>query len=232
MVDNPPIINSMKTIALITSRWNSKRLPGKALKMIGSKPLLQHVYDRVIQHTQAVVVTTSESQPIIAYCSDKLIPVFVSNNSFIDEENLIQRMVQAGIHFEAERVLRVWGDCPFLDHDIIEGVLSYKVGYVHPINTTNGLIVTSYNQNSFMRLYSLMTEGDKWHWNDIDEMSGWEKYGFLVTNLDLAMQYHKIRGLNINYQSDLDNANYAVRIYGENLSYKNLIEMYKEQKYE
>ncbi len=39
----------MKTVVIIPARYGSSRLPGKPLKMIDSKPMIQHVFERVSQ---------------------------------------------------------------------------------------------------------------------------------------------------------------------------------------
>ena len=105
----------MRTVAIITSRWNSKRLPGKALADICGKPLLQHVVDRVRQSSvdDVCVATTKSSQPIMDYCHEHKIPFYAHE----DEDDILSRVFRASLSRHATLIVRVWGDTPFLDPD-------------------------------------------------------------------------------------------------------------------
>ena len=217
-------------LAFITSRWNSKRLPGKALTLLEGKPLLQRVVDRVrLSKVDDVVVVTSEnSHPIIDYCQNNRIPVFTGNS--IDEEDLMRRLVVAGIYFHPDIVLRVWGDCPFLDPDIINDTLDTlgDYDYVYPTNYTNGMAVTAYREMKFERLYCLMSDAERWYWNYTDEIKGWENYGFNINYLDYGMKEAEIRGLNINYATDLADASMILKEFGENVHYSRIRNYWRE----
>lgn len=54
----------MKIIAIIPARYQSSRLPGKPLKIIANKPMIQHVYERVskAQSLDAVYVATDDKR--------------------------------------------------------------------------------------------------------------------------------------------------------------------------
>jgi len=57
-------------IGIITARYNSKRLPGKALLDIGGKPVIRHIYDTVSSIIDTYVLTSRDSKPIVDYCMD------------------------------------------------------------------------------------------------------------------------------------------------------------------
>ena len=50
----------MKFIAIIPARYASTRFPAKPLAMLGGKPVIQHVYERVTKVLDAVVATDDE----------------------------------------------------------------------------------------------------------------------------------------------------------------------------
>lgn len=54
----------MKPIIIIPARYASQRLPAKALKTIGGKPLVQHVYERACQANIADVVVATDHPSI------------------------------------------------------------------------------------------------------------------------------------------------------------------------
>jgi len=111
----------MQTIAIITSRWNSTRLPGKALADINGHPLLWHVISRVKKSKsvdQVVVATSKDSQPIIDYCKANDIAYYAGS-----ENDILDRLYQTAKKFKAHTVIRVWGDCPCVDGDTIDNAL-------------------------------------------------------------------------------------------------------------
>ena len=58
----------MKTVGIIPARYASTRLPGKPLKDIGGKPMIQHVYERTLQAEliNEVVVATDDQRIVDA----------------------------------------------------------------------------------------------------------------------------------------------------------------------
>ena len=54
----------MKAAAIIPARWASVRFPGKALVVIGGKPLVQHVWERAseLETVEQVVVATDDER--------------------------------------------------------------------------------------------------------------------------------------------------------------------------
>src|SRR6478735_5071251 len=54
----------MKIVAVIPARYGSSRFPGKPLALINSKPMIQHVYERVnkVSNLDRVVVATDNAK--------------------------------------------------------------------------------------------------------------------------------------------------------------------------
>jgi len=110
-------------IGIITSRWQSKRLPGKALLKIQGKPLLQHIVDRARGSTldDVVVATTLSSYSIIKYCMDNQINYYAYQN----DENVLGRLLETAHSYKADTIVYLWGDCPFIDPVKIDKGLEY-----------------------------------------------------------------------------------------------------------
>ena len=53
-----------KILGVIPARYNSSRLPGKPLKLIGKKSMIQHVYEKVTKSLENVVVATDDDRII------------------------------------------------------------------------------------------------------------------------------------------------------------------------
>ena len=55
-------IDTSDILGVIPARFNSTRLLGKPLKIIGDKPMIQHVYERVIKILNNVIVATDDDR--------------------------------------------------------------------------------------------------------------------------------------------------------------------------
>ena len=53
-----------KILGVIPARFSSSRFPGKALARIGSKPMLQHVYERASQasYLSSMIIATDDER--------------------------------------------------------------------------------------------------------------------------------------------------------------------------
>lgn len=102
-------------IAIIQARMGSTRFPGKVMADIGGKPMLRHVYDRVMTAKRvrfAVVATDQESEEIRQYCN--------TNGILLDigDSDPYERMRDAGARFldeDDEWAFRICADCPLID---------------------------------------------------------------------------------------------------------------------
>lgn len=105
----------MKTVALIQARFDSTRLPGKVLKNLGGKSVLQWVIDaaRAIPGVDDVVVATSDQpndDPIAEFCKSCSCNIYRG-----EKEDVLTRMAGAARESKADIIFRITADCPFLD---------------------------------------------------------------------------------------------------------------------
>ena len=130
--------------AMIQARMGSSRLPGKVMKEVLGKPLLEHIIDRLqfCEKIDNIIVITSlepENEPIINLC-DKL-----NTDYFIgDEKDVLDRYYKAAIKFnlnENDSILRITADCPLIDPEIVDEVIVKHLENNYDY-TTNTLIRT------------------------------------------------------------------------------------------
>jgi len=108
----------MKVVAIITSRWDSKRLPGKALALINGKTMLQRIVDNARQSEfidEVVVATSISSKPIIDFCEANGMGYYAGA-----EDDILDRLYHTARLYRADTVVRIWGDCPLLTEGIID----------------------------------------------------------------------------------------------------------------
>jgi len=111
-------------IAIIQARTSSTRLPNKVLKTIVGKPMLQLQIERVKQSKliEKIIVATSvnsEDDAIEQLCQSLFIDCFRG-----DLDDVLDRYYQCAIKENAHHIVRLTGDCPLLDADIIDQVIN------------------------------------------------------------------------------------------------------------
>ncbi len=108
-------------IALIQARMGSSRVPGKAMLDLAGRPLLGHMIDRVrrVRHVGHVVLATTtdpRNDPMINFASEEGLSVFCHPM----EDDLAGRVAGAIRDLPGDIVLKVGGDCPFIDPDVLQ----------------------------------------------------------------------------------------------------------------
>ena len=105
--------------AIIFSRFSSQRLPGKALVKIHGRELLGRVIDRskLIKNIDGIVVATSsesEDDVIAEYAIKENIQIFRGSLN-----NVAHRALSAAKKYNFDSFVRICGDRPFMDPEII-----------------------------------------------------------------------------------------------------------------
>lgn len=115
----------MKVAAIIQARMGSTRLPGKVLKKVLGKTLLEYQIERV-KRAKAIdeiiiATTTKESDdPIVQLCQQLSIPYYRGS-----EEDVLSRYYEAATKFNVDVVVRLTSDCPIIDPNVIDKVVEH-----------------------------------------------------------------------------------------------------------
>jgi len=113
----------MKTILIIQARMGSTRLPGKILRPLGTSVVLDYVVQRCRQDKRIadVIVATStleQDDPIREWCREHGVTCFSGS-----EDDVLSRYYECAVSYLPDYVIRVTSDCPFIDHEVIGGIL-------------------------------------------------------------------------------------------------------------
>ncbi|WP_350100610.1 hypothetical protein [Fulvivirga sp.] len=108
----------------ILSRYNSSRLPGKALKEINGKTILQYIFERVnkvLPAEQIIIATSTEkSDDIISrYCEKQNWNCYRGSL-----ENVAKRFYESGVNLAVDYIIRINGDNLFLDIPLLENLIN------------------------------------------------------------------------------------------------------------
>jgi spore coat polysaccharide biosynthesis protein SpsF len=115
----------MKTVIIVQARMTSTRLPGKVLKPVLGKTLLEYLVERLrrVRLADDIVIATTTNdtdQPIVDLC--KKLGVAVTRGS---EHDVLARYYEAARMHEAEVIVRVTSDCPAIDPAIVDKVIGF-----------------------------------------------------------------------------------------------------------
>jgi spore coat polysaccharide biosynthesis protein SpsF len=112
----------MKVVAVIQARMGSTRLPGKVVLPLDGNPLLEHVVRRTFASEmvdEVVVATTfNRADDIVAeYAKEAGANVFRGS-----EDDVLGRMWKAANENASDVIIRVTGDNPFIDPQLISEI--------------------------------------------------------------------------------------------------------------
>lgn len=115
----------IKTILITQARIGSTRLPGKVLKEVAGKSLLQIHLDRLqkcSRISEIIVATTTKVEDSIIY--DKAIEWGLSASRG-SESDVLDRFYQAVKDKKADWIVRVTSDCPLIDAELVDKVIAF-----------------------------------------------------------------------------------------------------------
>lgn len=121
----------MKVVAIVQARMGSTRFPGKILKDICGKPMLELLVSRLSKSSQIdqVVIATGDSSnnsDLIDFLEKLNLSYFIGS-----EVDVLGRYHGAAKNFSADVVVRITGDCPLVDPELVDQLInSFKVGSV------------------------------------------------------------------------------------------------------
>jgi len=128
----------MKVVALVQARMGSTRLPGKVLKKIVGRPMIEILLARLsksLELDQIIVVTSTDKK------NDKLQKLVESLNYVCyrgSETDVLDRYCQAAKAVDADVVVRITGDCPLVDAMLVdECIKNYKCRQVDYLSNAN-----------------------------------------------------------------------------------------------
>lgn len=115
----------MKVICIIQARMGSTRLPGKVLKEICGKTVLEHDIDRVrrVENIDKIVIaTTTEKKDDVIVEEAKRLNVSYFRGS---EDDVLSRYYNAAKENEADAVVRITSDCPLIDSEVSQNIIDF-----------------------------------------------------------------------------------------------------------
>jgi spore coat polysaccharide biosynthesis protein SpsF len=115
---------NIRVVAVIQARMGSTRLPGKVLKPIAGKPLLWHIVHRLkaCRLLEDIAVATSVNpadEAIVEWCNQEGVIVVRG-----PENDVLARYARAAERLDADIILRVSADAPFIDAGFVDHLIA------------------------------------------------------------------------------------------------------------
>lgn len=117
----------MSSIAFLAVRMGSERMPGKVIKELAGIPSLIHIF-KILRESKslndfAVVTTVLEEDDVIErICNENSVKVFRGS-----VHDVLDRFRIAAEILKPERIVRVTGDDPLMDPEIIDKVIDEHI---------------------------------------------------------------------------------------------------------
>jgi len=159
----------MKVACIIQARVGSSRLPGKVIREILGKEMLLHEVERVLnsRRTDVMVIATTSNKADDSV--EKL--VWLYNNPKVllyrgSEDDVLDRYYNAAKKADCEVIVRVTGDCPLIDWEVIDAAidefLSGRYDYV-----SNVLPKRTYPRGLDVEVFGFKTL--EWMWKNCEK---------------------------------------------------------------
>ena len=148
-------MNKKKITVIIEARTGSSRLRNKVVAEIEGKPMIFYVIDRVkqIKSVEQIILATTQEK------NDKILIEIAKQNSIGifagDSMDVLNRDYQCALQNNADPIIRITGDCPLIDPDIVGEMLEFylKNNYDYISNRIN----PKYPDGLDVEIYSFKT---------------------------------------------------------------------------
>ncbi len=117
---------------IVQARMGSTRLPGKVMKEVLGRPLLELLIERLRQCRRAdelvIATSTSPADDAIAALAEKLSVKLLRGS----EDDVLDRYYQAAKKFKLDHIVRITADCPLSDPEIIDRMIEHYADGGYP----------------------------------------------------------------------------------------------------
>ena len=112
-----------RTVASIEARMSSSRLPGKMMMLLGGVPVLTHLVDRMMScnNLDGLIIATTENpadDAIADWAAGHATPCYRGS-----EDDVLGRVLAAQESLQADVVVELCGDTPFLDPAVVDAAV-------------------------------------------------------------------------------------------------------------
>ena len=146
----------MNIVAIVQARLNSSRLPHKVMKTMNGKSVIQILLSRLSRavNLDEIIIATTDStidDDLVEHLDNLGFPSFRGS-----ENDVLERFFLAAEEFNAEAIVRITGDCPFIDPQLVDKMIDeYRntnldyISNIDPPTFPDGLDIEIFSMESF-----------------------------------------------------------------------------------
>jgi len=200
---------------IIQARMGSSRLPGKVLRQIGEKVLLEHILFRLkrLKSETKVIIATSDlkkDDEIENFCSQNNISCFRGS-----ESNVLQRYYLCAKENNFEHIVRLTGDNPFVDIEELDALIELHVETQADYSRSFAILPKGVGAEifSFNALEQSYKYGKKEnHQEHVNEYIEENEEQFKISELQVSIEKNRPElSLTVDTKDDYEKACYIVR---------------------
>lgn len=144
----------MSKVVIVQARYGSTRLRGKILKNISGRQMLWHVINRIsfskmIDKIVIATTTNSDDDQTEKFCNDNN---FLYYRGAVDD--VLSRYYGAAKQFNAGIVIRITSDCPLIDPEILDNMLTRFVSAENEIDYMSNVIHRTFPRGLDIEIFS------------------------------------------------------------------------------
>ncbi len=146
--------HTSRIVIIVQARMGSERLPQKVMKEVMSRALLDYQIERLqrVKKADALVIATTENpqdDAIISFCENRGVTWFRGS-----EQNVLKRYYLAAKKAYADTVVRVTGDCPLIDPQIIDQVIEAFINEFPQVDYASNTLKRTYPRGMDTEVFS------------------------------------------------------------------------------
>ena len=152
----------MKIVIIVQARMTSTRLPGKVLKKVLDKPLLEYQIERLrrVKLADEIVIATTTNEtdePIVELCNSLSTPYFRGS-----EEDVLSRYYETAKAHQADVIVRVTSDCPLIDPQVIDRVIQFYIDHQTKYDYVSNCLERTYPRGMDTEVFSFKALQEAW----------------------------------------------------------------------
>lgn len=211
----------MSTIIIVQARINSKRFPGKVLKKINGKTVINLIFERLKKSKNAEKIIFSipdnrKEKALYRHLNKIGANIYVGN-----ENDVLDRYYKTAKKHSAKNIMRVTGDCPLVDFNLIDKMIYFfeKNNYEYVSNVIN----PTYPDGLDLEIFSFKALKKAW------KNAKKPKYREHVTKFFLENK--KIRKFNLSNKKNFSNLRWTIDEYVDYQVVKKIYNYFKPNIY-
>ncbi len=186
----------MRKLIIAQARMTSTRLPGKVMKIVCGKPLLEHFINRLkrVKSADQIVIATTINDidnQIVDLCKKLDISYYRGS-----EEDVLGRYYEAAVEYGGDIIIRITSDCPVIDPEVVDYLINFY---------TNNIEKYDYVSNTLKRTYPLGMDSEIISFDTLKEahFNAYDPFDREHVSPFIKMRPQQFRLYNILYKADM-----------------------------